>query len=325
MNSRGTSLARDVPWREQRHAHDRRQRRPDDVGLDEADALVALEPARDRQQAGAGGAPTIRQSAPSGPGRRTRPTAPAARRRRRRPPPRPGPARSRPAGAMAAASTAGMGLMAVAVVVADAAPWSSMSQTQMAVTTISPTETRWRATIVGLQYPAHERRERQQHQRVADVQHADELARRGAVRELLADEGLAGVGAARPGARTGPRSRTLRLVRNRCAAVVSSAQPDCKRYRYRQASAPRPEGQGDRDQDRVHGAAGPPGPDGPLGRPEDLDLPEDHRGARGRPLGRGRDAGQLLRRRGERLLHPVPPVDRRPQRVPPRQGCRPRT
>ena len=52
---------------------------------------------------------------------------------------------------MASPMAVGMGLRADAVVVAEAAPLSNMSQTQMAVTAISATETRWRTTMAGLQ------------------------------------------------------------------------------------------------------------------------------------------------------------------------------
>ena len=78
----------------------------------------------------------------------------------------------------------------------------------------------------------------------------------------------------------------------------------------------------DRDDDRLHGTARSARAHGAVGGPEGLHLPQDHRRARCRPLGRGGHPGELLRRRGERVLHALSPVDRRPQRLPPREGRR---
>ena len=77
-----------------------------------------------------------------------------------------------------------------------------------------------------------------------------------------------------------------------------------------------------RDDHRVHRAAGPAGPHGQLGGPEDLHLPEDPRGARRGPLGRrgaARAATSWTRRAsasrstasGSGDLQRVPPAQRR--------------
>src|SRR5215203_6057825 len=77
------------------------------------------------------------------------------------------------------------------------------------------------------------------------------------------------------------------------------ARPDCKRYRYRQASTWRGRGggpDGGRDPDRVHGTSRWASAHGPVGRPEDLDIPQDHLCARWWPLGRGGTAWFVLHR-----------------------------
>ncbi len=232
-----------------------------------------------------------------------------------------------------AASAAGIGLIAVAVVVAEAAPWSSRSQTQMAVTTMSATDTRWRATI----WPLHSQGTngaKGSRTRQLPTYSTPMSWRAGArrVSSLLMRACPAFATAASDpnrtaitcptdlrGARCGFRDWNARVApwyrfATGLQTVPVSSSIDTARQRRRP--------HGGRDADRIHGAARTARPHGPVGRPEDLDLPQDHRRPRWRPLGRGGQARRVLRRRSQRVLHPLPPVDRRPQRVPPRQGRR---
>ena len=191
----------------------------------------------------------------------------------------------------------------------------------MAVTTISATDTTCRTTIVGL------------HAQVATGANGNSTnalpaystpiswrAGARAVSSLLINACAVLARAAskpnrtavtRPPTGARPRTRGIVCTTGLQTVPVSSSIRGCTTGGF-----------GGRDHDRVHGTAGSPGPDGSVGRPEDLDLPQDHRRARWRPLGRSGDPRPLLRGRGQRLLHPLSPVDRRPQRVPARQGRR---
>ena len=221
----------------------------------------------------------------------------------------------------AAARTVGIGLIAVAVVVADAAPWSSRSQTQIAVSDHEPDRHDLEADDGRAPDPGHERGERQQDEGVAEVEDADELAGRGAGRQLLADERLRGV----RDRRQEPEQDGGHGPSDWCATVAPwyrDAQPDCKRYRYRQASAPGREG---RVAETTIAFTELLGRRVRMGPWEDQKISTYRKiidAIEARPVGRGGHPGQLLRRRGERLLHALSPVDRRPERLPARQGRR---
>ena len=120
---RGMSPDPIVAWREQRDAHERRERRPDDVGLDDARRRVAQSTRHHRQQPGAG-RPRPRCARPAPPAQ------PAERVGERDRTPTTttigghGLDRAESAGHDdARRSPRAIGLIAVAVVVADAAPW----------------------------------------------------------------------------------------------------------------------------------------------------------------------------------------------------------
>ena len=181
--------------------------------------------------------------------------------------------------------------MAVAVVVADADPWSSRSQTQMAVTTMqrrrTPGEVRRSSRLQG------------QTTNGANGSSTSALPRYSTPMSWRA--GARSVSSLLISGLTGIRQRRQEPEHDRAHGTLRrTCEPLAAWYRARSRSANATgivkharsgerEASGERDHHRVHGAAGQARPDGSLGRPEGLHLPQDHRGPRGRPVGRGGD------------------------------------